>query len=162
MPQVDDRDRNSDDGTGKVWEQIGEILEKEERAAPEKIQIAKPTAPRRARSSGLPIWYPTPEKLIALGIGLMVLAVILRQAVLPLTLGGFVLAGIGYYMIVMRKRRAKWGAPTGRRSDDTVQYWRGRPVNRSAPPASAKKRDGNIIEFPGAGDKNRRRFGRKR
>ncbi len=93
----------------------------------------------------------------------MVIAAITRSFVLPLTLGGFALAGLGYYLIVMRKRRAKFGYSSSTSSssgDGSPKYWRGQPVD---PPGEVKKRDGNIIEFPGPEPKKSRgRFGRKR
>lgn len=152
MPKVDEPN-------DKVWEQIEEILEKDERKEPVPIRIARPTTPRKVRS-GTPIWYPTPEKLIVAGIALMLIAVIGRTLVLPLTLGGFALAGVGYYMIVMRKRRTKYGGSTSGFRDDSPKYWRGKPVEPRGP---VKRRDGNILEFPEPSEgKPKRKFGRKR
>lgn len=153
----------------KVREQIEEILEQEEKRAPVPIRVARPAAPRKVRSSrsGMPIWYPTPEKLIVAGLVLFVIAAVTRNAVLPLTLAGFVLAGIGYYMLVMRKRRGKFGfSGSGRPGVQSEQYWRGRPVKpsraeKSGPPV--KKRDGNVLEFPDSLPKKRRKwFGKNR
>ncbi len=155
MPQVEDPN-------DRVREQIEEILEKEASRSPEPIRIARPVAPRKVRS-GTPIWYPTPEKLIGVGLLLMVIAVISRNFVLPLTLGGFILAGIGYYMIVQRKRRAKYGYTGSGTVDPAPKYWRGKPIEPSRPSQQVKRRDGNILEFPGIDeDKKKGRFGRKR
>lgn len=155
----------TEDPNDKVREQIEEILEMEERRKPEPIRIARPVTPRKVRS-GTPIWYPTPEKLIVAGIVLMVIAVVTRSFVLPLTLVGFAMAGLGYYMIIMRKRRAKYGISSGRSGDNSPKYWRGKPVKPSAqarPSGKVKKRDGNILEFPGSDtEKGKRKFGRKR
>lgn len=152
MPQVEEPN-------DKVREQIEEILEKDATRKPDLIRIARPTAPRKARS-GTPIWYPTPEKLMVAGLLLMLIAVVSRTFVLPLTLVGFALAGTGYYMIIQRKRRAKFGTSGGRTGDNSPKYWRGKPVK---PATEVKKRDGNILEFPGADDDEpKRRFGRKR
>ena len=148
----------------KVWDQIEEILEEDERKGPQPIRIARPVAPRKVHKvrSRTSAWYPTPEKLIVAGLVLMVIAVALRNFVLPLTLGGFALAGIGYYMLVMRKRRNKFGSSTRRpgAGDSSPKYWRGKPVK---PSGQVKKRDGNILEFPDSlQGKKRSRFGRKR
>lgn len=141
----------------KVREQIEEILEQDERRKPEPIRIAKPVAPRKAqvRRSGTPFWYLTPEKLIALGIILMVSAVLARRFVLPLTLGGFILAGIGYYMIVMRRRKAKYGGTGSATVDTSARYWRGQRVDR--PPEQVRRRNGNIIDFPDVGKSKSKR-----
>ncbi len=155
MPQVEDPNE-------KVREQIEEILAKDERRPVTPIRVARPVTPRKVRS-GTPLWYPTPEKLMATGVVLMLIAVIGRRFVLPLTLAGFVVAGIGYYMLVMRKRRAKYGISSGGPGNSPTQYWRGKPVNPVEPTGPVKKRDGNILEFPDSlQTKKRRRFGRKR
>lgn len=152
----------------KMREQIEEILEQEEKRAPaqpprrELIPVARPASPRKVRSSGIPLWYPTPEKLIVFGLILLVIAAVTRTAVLPLTLGGFVLAGIGYYLLIVKRRRAKYGNSTGGRSAvDPQPYWRGRPVNKPGTPV--KKRDGNVLEFPDTFQtKKRSWFGKKK
>ena len=153
----------------KLREQIEEILEQEEKRAPVPIRVARPVTPRKVRStrSGSPIWYPTPEKLILAGLVLLIVAAVTRNAVLPLTLGGFAIAGLGYYMLVMRKRRGKFGAPgRGRAGVQPEQYWRGRPVTPSRdekPSTPVKKRDGNVLEFPEPLPKKRRKwFGKNR
>ena len=137
-----------EDPNNKVREQIEEILERDEERAPQPIRIAKPVAPRKAsfRRSATPIWYPTPEKLIVAGIVLMVIAVVLRSYVLPLTLGGFALAGIGYYMLVMRRRRAKYGVTGSASIDTSAKYWRGQRVDK--PVEQVRRRNGNILNFP--------------
>ncbi len=151
MPQVEEPN-------DKVREQIEEILEKDASRKNEPIRIAKPVAPRKVRV-GTPIWYPTPEKLIVLGLVLMLIAAIGRQFVLPLTLAGFALAGVGYYMVVVRRRRAKYGSTGGGFNDTSPKYWRGKPVK---PSGQVKKRDGNILEFPGASDDDSKRRFRKK
>ncbi len=146
----------------KVREQIEEILENNERKKPVPIRIARPVTPRKVRS-GTPIWYPTPEKLIVAGLALMVIAVVTRTLVLPLTVAGFALAGFGYYLLVARKRRSKFGAPGAGPTDNSPKYWRGKPVKPSRPSGTVKRRDGNILDFPDSDqDKPKRRFGRKR
>ncbi len=149
-----------EDPNNKVREQIEEILERDEERAPQPIRIAKPVAPRKAsfRRSATPIWYPTPEKLIVAGIVLMVIAVVLRSYVLPLTLGGFALAGIGYYMLVMRRRRAKYGGADGVRGyvvTDKAKYWRGQRVDK--PVEQVRRRNGNILDFPDLRDNKRKK-----
>jgi hypothetical protein len=151
----------------KVREQIEGILEQDEKRPVGPIRMARPGAPRKARTrrSGVPIWYPTPEKLILLGLAMFVIAAVIRNFVLPLTLGGFVLAGVGYYMLVIRRRRASSGSASvgGLQSE---WYWRGKPVNTSRPAKSArpvKKCDGNVLEFPDSlPKKSRSWFGKKR
>lgn len=158
MPQVEEPN-------DKVREQIEEILENTERTKPEPIRIARPVTPRKVRS-GTPLWYPTPEKLIAAGLVLMLIAVITRSFVLPLTVAGFAVAGIGYYLLIQRKRRAKYGVSSGGIGDSSPKYWRGKPIDsekRSKPSTPVTRRDGNIIDFPDPDDaKSKRRFGRKR
>lgn len=141
----------------KVREQIEEILERDESRGPEPIRIAKPVAPRKvnARMDKTPLWYPTPEKLILAGIVLMLIAVIARQFVLPLTLGGFVLAGIGYYMIVVRRRKTKYGGTGSATVDTSAKYWRGQRVDK--PVEQVRRRNGNILEFPDLGKKKSKR-----
>ena len=146
-----------EDPNNKVREQIEEILERDEERAPQPIRIAKPVAPRKAsfRRSATPIWYPTPEKLIVAGIVLMVIAVVLRSYVLPLTLGGFALAGIGYYMLVMRRRRAKYGVTGSASIDTSAKYWRGQRVDK--PVEQVRRRNGNILNFPDLRDNKRKK-----
>ena len=147
MPTVDDQN-------DKVREQIEEILAKDESRNPGPIRIAKPTPARRARQ-GTPIWYPTPEKLIFVGVGLLVLAVILRQFVLPLTVGGFAIAAVGYYMLLKRRRATKRPGDEGVKGYlvmEKAKYWRGLRVDDKPP---AKRRDGNILDFPDIKDEKR-------
>lgn len=158
----------ADEPRDKVREQIEEILELDEKRAPVqsgRIQVARPISPRKVRS-GTPLWYPTGEKLILAGLALLLIAVVTRRAVLPLALGGFVLAGIGYYMLVTKRRRARLGGSSGGSGAVPPQYWRGKPVKPSesrAPRKPVKKRDGNVLEFPDSRQsKSRRWFGKKK
>ena len=145
MPTVDDQN-------DKVRAQIEEILAKDESRNPGPIRIAKPSPARKARQ-GTPIWYPTPEKLILVGVGLLVLAVILRQFVLPLTVGGFAIAAVGYYMLLKRRRQARFGTVSSRQGPEPAKYWRGQRIDDEP---SVKRRDGNIIDFPDIKDEKRR------
>ncbi len=132
----------------KMREQIEEILELEESRSsksPGPIRIAKPTPKRKVRSGGVPVWYPTPEKLIVAGIVIMLIAALTRRAVLPLVLVGFLVSGIGYYMLIMRKRREKYGRSPGGSGPAPSQYWRGKRIDSKAP---VKKAKGKILEFP--------------
>ena len=153
MPQTEEPNR-------RVLEEIEEILEADERKNEPPIQIAKPMKPRKVRT-GTPWWMPTAEKAIVAGMLLLIAAAIGRRVVLPLTAAGIAIAGAGYIALIMRKRRARTGGGVSRAAggDDSTTYWRGRRIK----PVSAKKRDGNVVEFPDTWQNRlRRRFGRKR
>lgn len=149
-----------DEPNDRLRHEIEEILAADEKKGPEPIRVARPVTPRRVRT-GTPIWMPTAEKLIALGIIVLLVGAITRKFLLPLTIGGFALSGIGYFMLVRRQRAARRGSFTSHRSQGGMEpkYWRGRPV---APPR-AKTSDGKVVEFPDSfKNKVRRRFGGKR
>ena len=152
MPKVDEPDN-------KWKNQIEEILENDERRPSELVRISRPVKPRKVRT-GTPAWYPTPEKLIVGGMLLLIAAAIIRNFVLPLTVTGIVLSGIGYYFLIMRKRRASSGYGNRSSNSKPTHFWRGKPVSSERPPV--KRRDGNILEFPDTpARKTRRWFGRK-
>ena len=139
--------------------EIEEILENDERRKPELVRISRPVKPRKVRT-GTPAWYPTPEKLVVGGMLILIAAVIIRRYVLPLTIAGFLISGIGYYLLIRRNRRASSGTGTGASTGKPAQYWRGKQVNSDRPPV--KRRDGNILEFEvNPPKKSRRRFGKK-
>ncbi|MDA0677484.1 MAG: hypothetical protein O2788_05700 [Chloroflexi bacterium] len=139
--------------------EIEEILEHEERRKPELVRISRPVKPRKVRTR-TPAWYPTPEKLIVGGMLILIAGVIFRNFVLPLTITGFVLSGIGYYLLIRRNRRMSSGYGSNRSTGQPKQYWRGKPVDSDRP--AVKRRDGNILEFPATSRKKTRRwFGRK-
>ena len=148
-----------DEPNDKVRNEIEEILAAEEKKGHEPIRISRPVKPRRVRV-GKPIWWPTPEKLIALGIIILLVGAITRRFLLPLVVTGFVMAGIGYILMVRRGRAAKYGkTSSGNSGGMEPKYWRGRPVDRP----NVKTRDGNVVEFPDSmSNKMRRRFGKKR
>jgi hypothetical protein len=147
-----------DEPNDRLRNEIEEILAAEDRKSREPIRIVNPVKPRRVRV-GTPWWMPTPEKLIVMGIVVLITGAIIRHFVLPLTIAGFALSGIGYYMLVRRKRAARTGR-VNRSSGGTEQkYWRGRPVE----PPKVKTIEGNVVEFPDSfKNKVRRKFGGKR
>jgi hypothetical protein len=139
--------------------EIEEILEHEERRKPELVRISRPVKPRKVRI-GPPAWYPTPEKLIVGGMLILIAAVILRNFVLPLTVTGFLISGIGYYQLVRRHRRMSARSGSSKSTGKPTRYWRGKPVDSDRP--AVKRRDGNILEFEAAPRKKARRwFGKK-
>lgn len=158
----------------KVREQIEEILEREEkrtpappRQRPTPITVARQAAPKKnrvtisAKSNGIPLWYPTPEKLIVAGMLLLLVAAVGRKFVLPLSLAGFALAGIGYIMLVRRRRSGVSGFGKNNSGSQAPNYWRGKPVSK--PTAQVKKRGGNVLEFPEEYQAKRRGwFGKKK
>jgi hypothetical protein len=152
MPKVDEPNN-------KWKNEIEEILEHDERRKPDLVRISRPVPPPKVRT-GTPAWYPTPEKLIVGGMLLLIAGVAVRRFVLPLTIIGFALSGIGYYLLIRRNRRASAGYGTGRSNSQQTKFWRGKPVDSKRPPVT--RRDGNILEFPGSPRKKTRRwFGKK-
>lgn len=157
MPKVDEpNDRLRDE-----IENILEAEEKKDSKRPvEPFVVGKRPTPRRVRT-GTPIWMPTPEKLIVLGIVILLVGALTRTFLLPLVIVGFSLAGFGYYMMVRRGRAAKYGKSPSRSTSGGMEpkYWRGRPVS----PPKSKTPDGKVVEFPDTvSNKVRRRFGKKR
>ena len=139
--------------------EIEKILEHEERRKPELVRISRPVKPRKVRT-GTPAWYPTPEKLIVGGMLILIAAVFLRNFVLPLTITGFLISGLGYYQLVRRHRRMSQGYGSSKSTGEPTQYWRGKPVDSDRP--AVKRRDGNILEFEASPRKKTQRwFGRK-
>jgi hypothetical protein len=150
---------NIEEPQNKWKNEIEEILEYEERRKPELVRISHPVKPRKVRT-GTPAWYPTSEKLIVGGMLILIAAVILRNFVLPLTIAGFLISGIGYYQLVRRHRRMSQGYGSSKPTGKPTQYWRGKPVHSDRP--AVKRRDGNILEFEAAPRKKTRRWlGRK-
>ena len=139
--------------------EIEKILEHEERRKPELVRISRPVKPRKVRT-GTPAWYPTPEKLIVGGMLILIAAVFLRNFVLPLTITGFLISGLGYYQLVRRHRRMSQGYGSSKSTGEPTQYWGGKPVDSDRP--AVKRRDGNILEFEASPRKKTQRwFGRK-
>lgn len=153
-----------DEPNDRLRNEIEEILEAEEKRESEPpVRIARPVKPRRVRT-GTPLWMPTPEKMIAAGIIILLVGALIRQFVVPLLIIGFALSGIGYYMLVRRKRSERYGGGRSSRGSSAApetKYWRGRPVDEQ--PKKVKTRDGNVVEFPDTlKNKARRRFGKKK
>jgi hypothetical protein len=146
----------------RMEREIEEILAADDRTRVEPVTVAKPVAPRRVRSGRSP-WAVTPEKLIVLGMVLLLIAAIGRAAVLPLTIAGILVAAAGYYSLV-RRRRAQRNPymvkrSTGGTADGPTQYWRGKPVSR----VKARKLDEKVYEFPDTWrNRLRRKMGRRR
>jgi len=153
-----------DEPNDRLRNEIEDILEaeakKDTKRPVEPFVVGRRPAPRRVRT-GTSIWMPTPEKLIVLGIVILLIGALTRTFLLPMVIVGFALAGIGYYMMVRRGRAAKYGKSPSRRPSSGIEpkYWRGQPVD----PPKPKTADGKVVEFPDSvSNKVRRRFGKKR
>jgi len=73
----------------------------------------------------------SPERLMLTGVGVLVLALIVRRFFVPMALSAVALFGLGYaWYLVARKRVAHPPAAS-------PPVWRGQPV----------RREGNVIEF---------------
>lgn len=153
MPQTEEPNR-------RVLQEIEQILEADERKNDKPVLISKPVKPRKVRV-GTPWWMPTAEKAIVAGMLLLLIAAVSRWQVVPLAVTGIVIAAGGYIALIRRRRagRGRGGLIRRSKSEEPPSYWRGRPVGR----IEAKKRDGNIVEFPDTWQNRvRRKFGRRR